>query len=245
MEPGSGASQSLGFFNTLDGTVTSDTTHTIHGNSRAIKCATGATPVSSGVEINTVLASSGSRISMYVYFDTLPANYTELFRLQTSAGGACMAACLGSDGKMFSLFGVGTKGSTVLAVNTWYRVSVALTFTSTTVNTLKCWVDGTLQFTETNATLSSAAIDRACLGFYSSADVGTNRNVWLSDIYIDQDAGTLTDTGDVRVTFKLPNANGASNAFDTAVGTGTNRWDRVAEIPFNTANRYTHAATSN
>jgi hypothetical protein len=80
-------------------------------------------------------------------------------------------------------------------------------------------------------------------GFFGAAGVGANRTAWIDDIYID-DSSALTYPGDIKVTAKKPAAAGAANAFDTGIGAGANRWDRVNEVPISETNGWRHNASS-
>lgn len=112
---------------------------------------------------------------------------------------------------------IGTNGPT-LATGSWYRLSLAYTFTSTTVNRIEVFVDAVSAISITNATLNNIAVNRVSWGNFSvSADTAFD---WrLSDNYVD-DSTALTDPGNIWVTAKRPNANGTTNGFTTQIGSG-------------------------
>jgi hypothetical protein len=77
------------------------------------------------------------------------------------------------------------------------------------------------------------------LGWVGST-AGTGKLCYLDDIYID-DGASLSDTGAVRVTAKLPTGDTVSN-FGTAVGANPpfgSRYTNVNERPLNIANGWT------
>jgi hypothetical protein len=243
LEAGTDASQDFIWY-AATSNATSDTSAARTGP-RSIKVNTGATPASAYVVTpNATVQDAGARITLWVNFATLPATSAELFRIQTASSAATLLGLsMTSGGLLYNTFGTQTNGATAIAANTWTRISVAYTVTSTTVNTLKAWVNGTLQWTVSNVTLTGTGTSCIAVGLMDSASAGTNRIAYYDDLYID-DSNALTDPGDVRVTVKLPSAAGSTNAFDTLVGSGTNRWDRVSERPFSVTNGLQHAATT-
>lgn len=121
--------------------------------------------------------------------------------------------------------------SSTLSVDTWHRVSWAFYRTSSSVNELRVWLDGTLACTVSNHTWSNLDTNVLLI----------NPNVttaWFDDIYIDDAASSLTDPGDIRVTYKGPDEANATG-FDTDVGTGA-----VNERALSVTNGKQHAGTS-
>jgi len=131
--------------------------------------------------------------------------------------------------------GASTKdGTAVLTTNSWTRIAVTWAVTSISNWSAKVYyatVDGaigTLDITVSNAdfNLTSAVADNS-IAFGNEAAGVTSR---ISPWYLDDDTSTL-DPGDIRVTFKRPNALSTNN-FGTAMGGATTpRYDYVNELP--------------
>jgi hypothetical protein len=136
------------------------------------------------------------------------------------------------------------SGSTDLATSTltttagWQRICISYTITNTTTFTIKVFINGVLFATANSGTLFATGGTTAQFRATS-----VSSNCYLDDVYID-DGATLDDTGDVHVTRKTPNASGTNNAFDTAVGSATNRWDYVSELPISTSKGWKQAGSS-
>lgn len=108
----------------------------------------------------------------------------------------------------------GSDGGT-LSTGVWYRISVAYTITSSTVNRFEVWVDGVSSISITNASVFNALTTRNLLLGGSDGTLDAR----FSDIYLD-DSTALTDPGNIWVTAKRPNANGTTNNFVTQIGSG-------------------------
>lgn len=172
------------------------------------------------VGMSAVFADAGSRVSFYLYIQTLPgANDTIWVDAQTgfSATGPFRMR-LTSAGIIQLTNGtvqIGSNGST-LSVGQWYRISIAWGITSTSVNTIKTWVNGVSDITISNASLGSTAGVDMVLGNASGDGTASYR---FSDIYIDSNT-SVTDPGNVWVTAKRPLSNGSANGFTTQIGAG-------------------------
>jgi hypothetical protein len=235
---------------TLTGTNTTDTTVKEHGYG-SIKHDSGAGAASAYLARNNCLADAGRRISMrflYTSAGGLPiGGTTAIMRVMTSASAQIAQVTLDSAGKLRLYAGASGNtlqqtGATTVTADTWHRIVLAYTITSASVSEWRVYLDGVLELTASNPSSQVTASAHFRFGWIGSS-AGANRVLHTQDHYIDDDA-TLTDTGDVRVTNKVPNALGYSNAFPTAVGTGTNRWDRVSERPTNTSNYWAQTATT-
>lgn len=172
----------------------------------------------SGLDIcvaNSVIADSGGRFSFYIYLVALPAANASIisagtpFKIRLSTAG------------VIQLWNqtpaqIGTDGST-LSTGRWYRISLSYTITSTTINRFELFVDGVSSISITNATIGSTGTANFTVG---NIDTDTSLNFRSSDHYID-DSNSLTDTGDIWVTAKRPNANGNTNGFTTQIGSGS------------------------
>lgn len=247
LSAGSDETQDTTPLGTTSGTVTSDATVSNTGT-RSFKFDSTASNVAAFGTRAGVLTQAGSRISFWFRMSALPATNPHMAILMTSGAAAtCLSLDVNSTGVLaFENATTNFPGTTVLAINTWYRISIAYTITSTTVNELRLYINGALELSKSNTTLANAATADFRIG--QSQAFGASKQVWIDDIYIDNDA-TLTEPGGgvpnaLRVTVKLPAALGSSNTFDTLVGSGTNRWNYVSERPFSQTNEIKHAATS-
>lgn len=172
----------------------------------------------------SIISDSGARISFYIYLVTLP-NANSVFAYTADVGAnIVIGLSLTSSGvlqltKNYSTQ-IGVNGP-ALSTGKWYRICLAYTITSSSVNEIRLYVDGTLGISVTNASLSLTSSSR--FSIENSGNDGINPNSVLdfrsSDHYID-DSKSLTDTGDIWVTAKRPNANGTTNGFTTQIGSG-------------------------
>lgn len=196
-------------------------------------------------ELNTatgILADAGSRISEYLYIVTLPSA-TSIFMIVATSGNAQIVSLrLKSTGVLILTKGagsgtqLGSDGST-LSTGTWYRISLAYTITSSSVNEVRVYVNGVLDITSSNTAALTTGSTKLFIGNNSDNAVFDLRT---SDHYID-DSSALTDTGNIWVTAKRPNANGTTNGFTTQIGAGgsgygTGHSPQVNERPLSTTN---------
>lgn len=167
---------------------------------------------------NNTVRDAGTRMSIYIYLNAMPAgtssilvfeqtdNVTVNFRVRITSGGVLQL--------WNSTAQIGSNGST-LSTGIWYRLCIAYTITSTTVNRFELFKDAVSDISVTNATLASVTSGLVRVG---NSD-GTSMDLRTSDHYID-DSSSLTDTGDIWVTAKRPFANGTTNGFTTQIGAG-------------------------
>jgi hypothetical protein len=224
------------------GSVVSDITHGTH--LRAIRYASGAaTFVSSPI---SSLATAGSRVSLYIYISALPTSADGfIFRAHSSSGidqdsfslritsGGVLQLWSGDGGTPAQ---IGSNGST-LSTGIWYRLSLAYTITSTTINRFELFKNGVSDISITNATLNGTS---SLLWVIGKSTSDTTFDFRSSDHYADNST-SLTDTGDIWVTAKRPNANGTTNGFTTQIGAGgsgygTGHSPQVNERPLSTTN---------
>lgn len=205
---------------------------------------------------NGVLANAGGRASCWLRFSAAPASDGGIVEVGTANfGGDVLTVCL-TTGRLLSLkdFVTGATlgtGSNALAVDTWYRVSIAFTLTSTTVNEMRVYLDGVLEITVSNATLPAIGASVFAVGLFGSggASWGASKTAQFDDIYCDNDS-SLADTGDIRVTAKRPNATGpGATRFDTQIGTGgsgygAGRSPQVNERALSVTNGWRHNAST-
>lgn len=190
------------------------------------------------------ISDSGTRISMFIYLNALPGNTVDL--VLALAGGFSYILRLTSGG-VLQLWNsetsqIGTNGST-LSIGTWYRISLAYTITSTSVNRFELFKNGISDISVTNATLTTIGATQLRIGNISSS---ITLDLRISDIYIDN-SSSLTDTGNIWVTAKRPNANGTANNFTTQIGSGgsgygTGHSPQVNERPLSSTNGWSVVA---
>lgn len=251
LEAGTDATQSIGFWsfggNSADLTSSNTQAHT---GSRSLRIASrnagNAYILKAGV-----LADAGRRISFYVNFDTLPNADISLClpEIAQSGLGACFGLTLKSTGALAIYdknLAIQATGSTILSVNTWYRISLTYKITSAAVNTITVHLNGIAEITATNITVLTSS-DTVIFGYAETAPNASNRFAYFDDFYIDD--GTSGDPGDVRVTAKRPNANGSLNEFTTQIGAGGSGYGsghspQVNEQPSSTTNGWSISTTT-
>ncbi len=220
MEPGgdatfNAASVTGGFWGGGSATVVTDFVHGTH--IKSLQATPGA-----GNKLRApagIMADSGSRASFYVYFAARPSLTASFFSMEDVTNTVLVDLRMTSAGVLqlwnHAVAQIGTNGST-LSTGRWYRISLAYTITSTTVNRFELFVDGVSSISITNATLAAVSTNHFILG-NSDGDAGIDFR--SSDIYLDN-SSSLTDTGNIWVTAKRPVANGTTNGFSTQIGSG-------------------------
>lgn len=168
--------------------------------------------------IGTV-ADAGARISFYIYIAALPSATTQLFLVSQSAGTIIIKLQMTTAGVIQLATGtsvqIGANGST-LSTGVWYRISIAYTITSTTVNEFRVFKNGVLDITGSNVTLGAVTSAGCRIG---NLNTNSTLDFRSSDHYVD-DSNALTDPGDIWVTAKRPFSNGTTNGFTTQIGAG-------------------------
>lgn len=208
-----------GLYQFVNGT-TGIATDFVHGSHiKSIKFGTSGGTSNNVVTNRGVIADSGARISAYVYLVAYPSGsgLGRFIELSTAAGGNPVYITTSTTGAL-QLWGnaqLGSNGPT-LSLNHWYRISIAYTITSTTVNRFEVFLDGVSAISVTNATISSTGTTDMSLG-NNTGD--STQDLRMSDIYADL-SSSLADTGDIWVTAKRPNANGTTNGYTTQIGSG-------------------------
>lgn len=186
------------------------------GHVKSIKYAVNSS--SSVTSPGSVVNDIGGRCSVWIYLNALPsAAATIIAVLQTDASTINYRIRLTSGGVLQMWNGsvqLGSNGST-LSTGVWYRLSIAHTIASSTVNTLKLFLNGTIDITNTNASISTASTKVS----FGNISANATLDMRSSDHYTDL-SSLLTDTGNVWVTAKRPNANGTTNGFSTQIGSG-------------------------
>lgn len=239
LEPGGDAtfdiSTTNGFWSTnFSSTIATDFVHGSH--IKSISCATAG----SALRKTSVMTDAGSRLSLYLYINALsPTSNSHIIEITDSGRTVGLNVDVDGFGTLRLTSGpdiqIGTDGPNLVA-GQWYRISLAYTITSTTVNRFELFVDGVSAISVTNATLQGAGIG------YTDFNITNNNDAdyRFSDIYIDN-SSALTDTGNIWVTAKRPNANGTTNGFTTQIGSGgsgygTGHSPQVNERPLSTTN---------
>lgn len=227
MESGTDATQDLSFWTTTSVTstaaITSDSS-IFYTGTRSIKLTNGGTSTSNAnLTVNSVLADAGRRISFRFRTSTLPtSSSTAIVQIRDSAGNQVMTLQLATTGTL-NLAPVGATtvvGTTVLSINTWYRITLSYTITNTTTFKFQDYVNGIFESTATAGTLTRTGSDRFQFTLNGGGGIlPANTSFYYDDIYVD-DGSDYTDPGNIRVTAKRPNANGTTNNFVTQIGAG-------------------------
>jgi len=244
LEPGGDADFGTSLWPTTVGTAPVVATDFVHGSH--IKSLKYAQNTYSGVIMSNLVVDAGGRCSVYFYFNTLPGATMQFVQLEQSSDGVPIIGVQITSGGVLQLCQypngggsasqVGSNGAT-LSTGVWYRLCLAWKITSSTVNQIILFKDGSSSISLTNVTLnntSSADFQIANASNDATVDFRT------SDHYLDN-SNSMTDTGNIWVTAKRPNANGGSNAFTTRIGSGGSGYGsghspQVNERPSTTAN---------
>lgn len=237
IDAGSDATNTLLFLDSTFGTVGSSTTEVKTGPRSYSLVAGGAY-----FDIDRALPSGSAhngRACMWWYAPSHSTGIDNLILLLNSAGVQYFGVRRRSDG-VLSLWDyttertVGTHGAISVG---WHHLAVAWSYTSSSVNEFRVWLDGVLVITATDVTWTYEPGGGLRIGKGSNNFAG-----YIDDIYVD-DANTLDCLPEIFVTAKLPAADNAGN-FDTGIGSGTNRYDRVSERTLSTTNGWQHAAAT-
>lgn len=192
------------------------------------------------------LSDSGSRISAYVYISALPSATSSMMSLRNAALTNLVTLRLTSAGVLQLWNGtsvqIGSNGAT-LSTGVWYRISIAYTITSTSINRFEVFLDGVPTISVTNATITTIVTSLFSIG--NSTPNGSFK-FYSSDHYID-DSSSLTDTGNIWVAAKRPFANGTVNNFVTQIGAGGSGYGsghapQVNELPLTSSNGWSVVA---
>lgn len=197
------------------GTVVNDIVN--GGHIKSIQYAANA------ININTspdgVVSDSGGRASFYIYINVLPTATSTILSVGKTLAQTVVARIRLTSAGVLQLFEstnqIGSDGATLVA-GVWYRLSIAFTIGSTTVNRFEIFKDGLSTISVTNATITNTGSTAVRFG---NASGNVNLDLRGSDFYID-DSNSLTDPGNIWVTAKRPNANGTANNFATQIGSG-------------------------
>lgn len=251
LEPGTDATQDLTFFpNTFQGVAAtaasaSDQAYTGTRSGKVVLATNDAAALGTGP---SVMGAAGGCASFRIRLSAVaPATRTILFEMYTNSGVTTLFG-LGIDTnstlRATASNSAAANGATVLAANTWYRITVSCSITSITVWSFKIYINGVLELTYTNASGTMNATGAAIILFGSdtSNEVSFPNcsafTIWYDDLYVD-DRTDQTDCGDIRATAKRPFANGTTNGFagtGTPSGYGSGNARYVNERPLNQSN---------
>lgn len=191
------------------------------------------------------VSAAATRVSFFIYIVAMPTSAASLWWVDTIyANGVYIRITSAGVLQLWNsqTAQIGSNGPT-LSTGNWYRISLAFTQTSTTVNRYELFVNGVSAISVTNATMGN--ITGTTFRFNPNELNGT-MDFRLSDIYVDN-SNSLTDPGNIYVTAKRPVSNGSSNQFTTQIGSGgsgygTGHSSQVNERPLSTANGWSVVA---
>lgn len=236
MESGSDATQGLEWWDGSGGTVTSDSSIKNTGP-RSIKFIQTISVVA--LQKLTIASRGSGTLSFYIQLTTTPAANTYFAFLGNSSGWS-----IGRDTSNRLILSEGTTvrgtGTTALDNNVWALVQISWSWTNSTTNTFKVWLNGVLEINASNITMSQGQTSMTMQ--FTNGNGANGDATYLDDVYLD-DVFNSNYPGDIRVTAKLP-ASLNTNNFDTLGGSGTNRYDRVSDRPLSVTNYIQHAAAS-
>ena len=220
-----------------------------HGHRGSIQISSGTgEPESSSATALGVLGDAGRRITCYVRYGTTPVSLVVPFiQIKTAAGNTCFQLVLNPSNQIVLQNNTPTTlgtGSTTLSIDTWYRISISYTITSTSVYSIRIYLDenASPEISVTNGTaLTTTGSSDLLLGSLTSSE--NDMIFFFSDVYAD-DGNTLDNPGNIELTAKLPNATNVNN-FDT-VGGGSppDRWGYISDRPVGTGSRIEHNAVT-
>ena len=217
LEPGGDSTFDTGLFHAVGGP--SVVTDFVHGNHlKSLKFSTSVNNVY--VTVPNALVDAGNRFSAWFYVNAYPSADSPLFGTETVNDGTAVIDCkLSSAGLIKLSSGANALGSgSTFSTGVWTRICLAYTITSTTVNQIRLFKNGSTDITVSNGTLQQTGSSDLIIGNYASGGItGVDKRV--SDIYIDNST-SLLDVGNVWVTAKRPHDNGTSVQFTTQIGAG-------------------------
>jgi murein DD-endopeptidase MepM/ murein hydrolase activator NlpD len=222
-------------FSTGTGATSVDCTTSETGPcSLELNAGTGSTALDNGIGS---MASPSGRISFYFKTSALPTGATILhfFNINTGIAFDTAPIELNSSGNVGC--GNGTIfGTSVLATNTWYRLSMGYQVTGITI-TYNIYLNGVLQLSCPTISLLGSTTPN---NFSFGSDVASTI-VHIDDVYADNGSDE-SDPGNIHVTAKRPYTNGTTNQFSTngsSSGYGSGNAGYVNERPINTSDYLT------
>src|SRR5438445_2662858 len=146
LESATAATFGFEFWSSTSGTVASEST-IVHTGPRSIKVSAYSNVGKVGV------CGDNGRISCYLYVSAIPASTRDVFFITDSSQGRPFTIKLLATGKLqfyADQVASGTDGTTTLVAGTWYRVAIAYTITSASVNEFRVFLNGALEITASN-----------------------------------------------------------------------------------------------
>lgn len=226
LEPGTDHTHGTQSLGTVSGSVSSVADASLDGTRAAQINATSTGP---HTFLIGGLGSTPGRISFYVKFTQAPSGTAISRALCTNLPGDIVVDRATG---LVRLNNATSGSGFVPTVDQWYRFCLARRPNASNWD-CQWFVNGVAQQERVN--FSSGVASSIRFGYADAVDgMGIYR---IKHLYIDTDQ-SYTDPGDIRVTTKRPaGTTGTTNAWDT-IGSGTNRWDRVAESPIELANGF-------
>lgn len=222
LSPGGDESAGLLLFKAVTGTAAYDTTQKNTG-AGSYKFSSGAagTEVAYGETPAGTVADAGTRGSFYFRVEALPTANVAILRIRSASSTCWYINLNGTTSPAYHLGIVPAVGGSfvysagAISAATWYRLEWAQVLTSTTDFTITVWLTPVGGSTETFQCTSGTIRVASSLAFFGATinGLGVNKSMWVDDIYMD-DGATLDQTGDIRLTAKLPASREAGSGFD-------------------------------
>jgi hypothetical protein len=182
-----------------------------------------------------VMADAGRRTSFWFRYTGSLGNAICIWRTASVTVGNETANSYGlelhvtSGGALYLTNGGGGSGggqsTTTLSADTWYRITVSYTITSSSVNDAKVYIDGSEQ-TACRRTNSTTNTGKTNLLMGITGSINATSTIWIDSVYVD-DGTDLGDPGNILITGKCP-------ASDTTIG-----WDTFPNGDPGVGSRYT------
>lgn len=225
------ATQAFEFYGSVTGDVSYDTSLKKSGLA-SWKCDSGGSNAAAFVQVSDVV-SNPDRLSIWVRFVDLPTNTTRFLRTNGGVQNASIAITSGGVLQVHDRNDnqVGSDGST-LSAGVWYELTVATDGTNSDLN-LTLYLNKVLDITVDNI-LTGTGPDDWEIG-WTEAPGGNNEVMNFQHVYLD-DVTDESDTGDVRVTIKLPTETGGLDGWDGSNGT-------IADRPIDNSTFRSHTGT--
>lgn len=222
---------------TSNGALVSSTSNP-NGQLRSLKATANAGGTSRAAEARLLPTAAGlgvaNRMSFGIFIDHFADGYADgttasdgISVFTNNGGTVCWQFTLDNNGNLRILdknSASQATGSTVLLVNTFYRLTFTWNITDATHNTFKIFLSpagggaGVLEVTATNITIDTA-VTQLFIGFQAWNSTTNAANLYITDIYLD-DSNAATDVGNLHVTAKRPFADGTKVEWTTQIGVG-------------------------
>lgn len=171
---------------------------------------TGAYAMRCNTSADTAYVSTASsvQLSFYLYIDTLPDVSILLNNLLITVAQLTLQLTTGGQIKVYDDNTLRGTSSSVLAEDTWYRISATI---DTTNDKVYVWINGTI-----DSNLNGIAVGATCntIGGYSGVCTAATTDIYFDDCTRGSASGS-TDIGDIRTLLSLPNSAGQYSDYDT------------------------------